>query len=339
MADNVLVSGASGLLGAHLLVELLKDDQNIVALYRSESSKQEAIKVLKFYGQEDKLNRITWEKGDISDVELLQDLMTGINHVYHCAAFVSFDPSDAVKLHKVNVEGTQNMVNAALQCGVDKFVHVSSTAAIGVEEDASISTEKTKWNNEEKHTFYAKSKYSAEREVWRSMEEGLDAVIVNPCVIIGPGNIEQSSGTLFSTIGKGLKFYTNGANAFVDARDVSSIMVLLMNSSIQNERFLCVGENMKFRVLFKKIAEAMAILPPRIEASKLMTSIAWRVMKIGSFFTRKPAKITSESARASHRTMRYSNKKIKDYLEFDFTPIDKSIVNTVNYIEVTQKLK
>lgn len=339
MADKVLVSGASGLLGSNLLVELLKGDQIIIALYRDESSKEEVYSIIKFYGLEANWKQIVWEKADILDVQRLQDLMEEVKQVYHCAALVSFNPSDAVKLHKINVEGTQNMVNAALYCGVEKFVHVSSTATIGSQNDSSISNEKTTWDNDDYHTFYAKSKYSAEREVWRGIEEGLDAVIVNPCVLIGPGDPEKSSGTIFSTVGNGLKFYTNGANAFVDVRDVSSIMVQLMHSDIRSERFLCIGENMKFKDLFTMIANEIGIPPPKIEASKFMTSIAWRLLKIGSFFTGKSPKITSESARTSHKTMRFSNQKIKDFLGIEFTPIDLAVKNTVNYLEINQKLK
>lgn len=334
MADRVLISGASGLLGSHLLVKLLEKEQEIIAMYRSESSKEEAFKVVSYYGYQSKWDNIVWEKCDVLDIQRIQDLMVDVDQVYHCAALVSFNPSDAVKLHKINVEGTKNMVNAALNCGIKKFLHVSSTATIGRADKGSVCTEKTVWNNDDFHTYYAKSKYSSEREVWRGIEEGLDAVIVNPCVIIGPGDPERSSGIVFSTISNGLKFYTGGANAFVDARDVASIMNQLMLSEIKSERFLCIGENMKFKDLFALIANEMNVKEPSIKALKWMTSLAWRISKIISLFSNNKPKITSESARASQKITLFSNEKVKEYLGFEFTPIDKAVKNAVNYLQV-----
>jgi nucleoside-diphosphate-sugar epimerase len=336
MTNRILLSGATGLLGSHVLMELVASDAYIIALYRDDRARDDVNSLFKYYGIEDKWEKVVWEKGDVLDVQRLHDLMENVNQVYHCAAMVSFDPSDAVKLHKINVEGTQNMVNSALASGVDKFVHVSSTAAIGRLNGSELCTEKTKWNNDDYHSYYAKSKYSSEREVWRAIEEGLNAVIVNPCIIIGPGNPEKSSGTLLSTVANGLVFYTEGANAFVDARDVSSIMIKLMNSSIQSERFLCIGENMKFKEMFTLIANEMNVKAPSIKASRFMTSIAWRLMKLISLFSGKTPRVTSESARASHKTTLFSNEKIKEYLNIEFTPIKMSVANAVAYYKATR---
>jgi nucleoside-diphosphate-sugar epimerase len=340
MADKILVSGATGLLGSHLLVELSNTDQKILALYRDESTRSEVFSILSYYGKEAAWDSIEWKKGDVLDTQFLLDVMTDVKQVYHCAAMVSFDPSDAVQLHKINVVGTQNMVNAALDNQVSKFLHVSSTATIGNElNGSSITDEEVKWNNDDYHNYYAKSKYSSEREVWRGMEEGLNAVIINPCVIIGPGDPEKSSGAIFSTIANGLKFYTMGGNAFVDARDVAKMMVYLMNSNINNERFLCIGENLTFRDLFSRISDEIGVKPPSIKASKFMTSLAWRLAKIASILSGKKAKITSESARASHKITRFSNQKIKEALNVEFRGIDDAISNTVAYMKLTQKLK
>jgi nucleoside-diphosphate-sugar epimerase len=336
MTNKILVSGATGLLGSHVLIDLVNTDVDLIALYRDDKAKDDVFTLFTYYGIEDKWDKVVWEKGDVLDVQRLNDLMEDVQQVYHCAALVSFDPSDAVKLHSINVEGTQNMVNAALYCGVKKFLHVSSTATIGQENGGLVCTEETRWNNDEQHTFYAKSKYSSEREVWRAIEEGLDAVIVNPCVIIGPGNPHKSSGTMFSTIGNGLAFYTEGANAFVDVRDVSSSMILLMNSDIISERFLCIGENMKFKDLFTLIANEMDVKAPSIKASRLMTSIGWRLMKVISLFNGRAPKVTSESARASHKTILFSNEKIKEQLDIDFRPISAAVSNAVSYLKATR---
>lgn len=339
MEKKIFVSGSTGLLGAHLLVELAKSHDRILALYRDQKSIEEVQLIFKYYQCESNFGSIEWQEGDILDVERLQELMHGIDQVYHCAALVSFDPSDAVDLHKINVEGTRNMLNSALSTGVSKFLHVSSTATIGSAAPSGYCTESSIFNTDEKHTFYAKSKYSAEREVYRASEEGLETVIINPCVIIGPGDSEKSSGSIFSSIYGGLKFYTEGANAFVDARDVASVMIKLMNSDVHSERFLCISENLKFKVLFNEVADEMGVKRPSIKASPMMTSIAWRLLKVGAFFSGKSPKITSESARASHKITRFSNQKIKDEMAYEFVPVKDAIKNAVSYLRFIQKLK
>ena len=309
MLERVFISGATGLLGTHVLCELMTDDIEILALYRSESSLNEVRELVDYYQLGEHWNKIQWVQGDVHDIDRLQDCISTVSKVYHCAAMVSFDPSDSVPLHYINVIGTKNLVDVSLECGVEKFLHVSSTAAIGSPDKGEISRESTKWKNEDAASYYAKSKYSSEREVWRGMEEGLNAVIVNPCVIVGPGDPNKSSGTVFSTMAKGLKFYTSGSNAFVDARDVSKIMKQLMNSDIHSQRFLCVGENLSFKEFFELIADEMKIARPKYAANKFMTELAWRLLWIYSKISNSSPGITSESARASHRVKRFSNQK------------------------------
>lgn len=339
MKKKILVSGSTGLLGSHLLIQLAASHDSILALYRDLNSIKEVEELFKFYGHEGHFSAIIWEKGDLLDVERIQDLLEGVDQVYHCAALVSFNPADAEQLYKVNVEGTRNILNGALAKGVNKFLHVSSTATIGSNTVNGLSSESTKYHKNDQHSFYAKSKYSSEREVWRAIEEGLESVIVNPSVIIGPGDPNKSSGAIFSSISNGLKFYTEGSNAFVDARDVASIMVELMNSDVHSERFLCIGENLKFKEVFDLISDEMGVKRPSIKANQPMTSIAWRILKILSLISGKTPKITSESARSSHRNIAYSNQKIKDQIAYEFIPISASIKNAVNFLKVNQKLK
>lgn len=339
MSTSIFVSGATGLLGSHVLVELLRSDKKVKALFRNPDSIIEVKTIVQFYGMESRWDNIEWLEGDILDVDRLQDILKDVSHVYHCAALVSFNPSDSRILHKINVEGTRNMLNASKEKGVHKFLHVSSTAAIGKGDKSKLCTEDSKWENSDKISYYAKSKFSSEREVWRANEEGLNTVIVNPCVIIGPGDPTKSSGTLFSTISNGMKFYTEGSNAFVDVRDVASIMIQLMSSDISNERFLCIGENMKFREIFNIIADELEVNRPSIKANKFMTGLAWRLMKVVSFITKATPAITSETAASSHKSLMFSNQKIRDYINFEFTPISSSVKNAVAYLKATQKLK
>lgn len=228
----ILVTGGTGLVGTHLLFDLCKSGKRIRALKRIGSDVANVKKVFSYYSSnvDELLKNIEWVDVDLMDVYSLLDAMEGITEVYHCAAMVSFDSKHETEMMKINVEGTSNMVNAALEKGIKKFCHVSSIATIGRAEHISLSTEETFWKSSPDHSNYAISKYAAEREVWRASEEGLDVVIVNPSLIIGAGNWQQSSSIFFEKGFKGMKYYTEGSNGFVDVRDVVTLMIRLMNS-------------------------------------------------------------------------------------------------------------
>ena len=221
---------------------------------------------------------------------------------------------------------------------VNKLVYVSSTAAIGRSGLNDIISEDTLWVDSQENTFYAKSKHLAEQEVWRGAEEGLEVAIVNPCIIIGPGSLDRSTGSMFSQVLKGLKYYTNGANAFVDVRDVVDIMIELMKSDIKGQRYLTIAENRSFKEVFTAIAQKMNLVPPSKYASKFLIGIVWRLEKLRSLVTMTAPQITSETARASHRISRYSNQKIKNELNVEFSPVDSAIMNTVDYLRFNKEL-
>jgi len=334
---KVFVTGASGLVGSHLVVELLKDNQiqQITCLFRNESRKTRLDQICTHYSPNspNKLlsEKIKWVKGDILDVPLLTELMKGHDVVYHCAAMVSFQRKDFSKLIQINREGTANMVNAALHHQVKHFCYVSSTAAVGNKDipEQEFINENGLWVNSDKTSGYALSKYSAEKEVWRGMEEGLNAVIVNPSVIIGAGNWEESSMVIFNSIKKGLKFYSPGANAFVDARDVAKIMVELVNRNISKQRFLVVGHNLPFKELFDKIAEQLDKPKPKYPVQKWLLGIAWRIAVFWSAITFSSPVITKSSAQSAFNVKRFDNSKVKNLLGYEFQTIEKTIENAI----------
>ena len=324
---SVLVTGGSGLIGTHLMLNLLKEGISVRAIQRSSTNLQPVQDVFSFYGHGDLFQKIDWVYGDILDITSLEEAMDGITHVYHAAALVSFNPSDKEQLYKMNIEGTANLVNACLLQNVSKLCYVSSTAAVGKSKEGELSVETNKWDEEEVTSNYAISKHYAENEVWRGIAEGLPAVMVNPCVIIGPGDLTRSSGTLFGTIKKGLKFYTSGANAFVDVRDVADAMVLLMDSKIESERFLLIGENLKYQDLFQKIANSLGVKGPTILAKGFMVDLAWRLEKVKSWITQKAPVVTSESAKSAISVNKFSAQKMTDATGFTFRNMDEATQN------------
>lgn len=328
--EVILVTGGTGLVGSHLLYDLAKAGKKVRALKRAGRSITDVEKVFRFYSADSDtlLKQIEWVEGDVTDIYSLLDAMEGVADVYHAAAVISFWKSEHVLMEKVNVEGTANVVNAALEKNIRKLCHVSSIAAIGRPEHPAKITEKLVWKSSPQNSIYAITKYGAEREVWRGSEEGLDVVIVNPGIIIGPGSWNTGSTTIFPVAYKGIKFYTEGVCGFVDVRDVSRAMIQLMESDIKNERFILTSENINFRDFFNLIHDVLQRPKPVIKAGKLMTGFAWRAEKIRSMITGRKPVITKETAIASHQQNYFSNKKIREKLGFEFIPVKQSVEET-----------
>lgn len=315
----ILVTGATGLVGSHLLVKLLEENEVVRALYRNKE-KIEAVKtIFDFKNKIALFDKIHWVKGDILDIPTLEIAFEGVSEVYHCAALVSFDPNDEEVLRKTNIDGTANIVNCCIDFKVSKLCHVSSVAALGEgKEKETLLTEDTEWNPENFHNDYAISKYGAEMEVWRGYQEGLKVVIVNPGVIFGFGFPKKGSSALFNSVKKGVSFYTKGKLAVVAVEDVVNCMQLFMQNNIFGERFTIVAKNPSVEEVLNIIAEAMHVKKPFIYANKTLTGIAWRVDWLLSKITGRKRKFTKATAKGSHSPISFSNTKIKKHLHYEF---------------------
>ena len=324
----ILVTGGTGLVGSHLLFDLCRSGKHVRALKRSNSNIDNVKKVFLYYtsAADELLKNIEWVESDLLDVYSLMESMDGITEVYHCAAMVSFDQKDEAEMMSINLDGTANMVNAALEKGVRKFCHVSSIASLGRAATSEFTTEETFWKSSPDHSNYAISKYAAEREVWRASEEGLDVIIVNPSLIVGAGNWEQSSAKLFTKGYRGMKYYTAGANGFIDVRDVSGLMVLLMNSKIKNQRFLLSAENWSYQSFFDLMHKEFSRPAASFKIGKLLSSIALGAERLRTLLFKAKPFITEETVRSAHRIGLFSNKKIKlSFPDYQFISIERSV--------------
>ncbi len=326
----ILLTGGTGLIGSHLLFDLLIKGNTVRVLKRKTADTGKTLKTFSYYSDhpEHLLNRVEWCDGDLLDIFSLEDAIDGIDYVYHCGGFVSFDPGDKEQVYKVNIEGTANLINIALDKKIKKFCHVSSIAALGRTAPEEYIDEETHWKTSKRNSHYAISKYGAEREVWRGVEEGLNSVIVSPSVVIGPGDWDDGSSRFIKTVWKGLKVYTMGVNGFVDVRDVSKAMIELMESDILNERFILSAESLTYQDLTFKIADALEVKKPKFKATKFMSELAWRIDKMRSFVSGTPPFITKETARTAVDKYYYSNGKIIKALGFEFRNIDETIKDT-----------
>ncbi|WP_336129661.1 NAD-dependent epimerase/dehydratase family protein [Mesoflavibacter sp. CH_XMU1422-2] len=330
----ILVTGGTGLVGAHLLFHLLNENQPIRAIYRNEKKFDTVKRIFGYYtnNADTLFDTIEWVKADLNNIPQLTEAFKDITHVYHCAAFVSFEPDKFNLLQKTNIKGTANIVNFCIDHKVEKLCYVSSIAALGASLNKAI-TEDTEWNNEIDNSVYAITKYGAELEVWRGTQEGLDAVIVNPGVIIGPGVWRYGSGSLIKMIYNGLKYYTTGSTGYVDVNDVVKAMIQLVKSDVKNERYILVSENLSFKDFFTKTANYLGVKPPQKEAKPWLLNIAWRLDWLKHKLTRKRRVLSKQTANSAVTTTIYSNNKIKDAIGFEFLPMDKSIKTTISFFK------
>lgn len=322
----VLVTGGTGLVGAHLLIHLVEKGEKVRAIYRNLETTQKTKSLFSLYKKEALFESIQWIKADILDIPSLEIAFKEIHKVYHCAAIISFEPKEELLVRKTNIEGTANIVNFCLAYNIQKLCHVSSIAALGdLAAHETIITEELEWNPEKLHSDYAISKYGAEMEVWRGQQEGLKVVIVNPGVILGPGFWDQGSGAIFKKIKKGLPFYTKGSTGFIAVTDVVNVMYLLMESTIEGERFTLVGENIIFRDLQFYIADAVKAKRPTYFATPfLMNTLSKLDWFVATFFGQK-RKLSKSNAISSYSTDWYTNDKIKNALNVTFTDVSNYI--------------
>jgi len=325
---NIFVTGASGLVGSHLIKTLLQQEKKVKALYRSN--------IPSFNGAE----KVEWVQGDILDVILLEETLSNVQQVYHCAAVVSFNPGQRFMMHKTNVEGTANIVNACLNTGVEKLVHVSSVSALGRMREQEMITEQMKWTPETSNSEYGKSKYLAEMEVWRGIGEGLNAVIVNPTIILGAADWNNSSTAIFKNVYKEFPWYTEGITGFVDVEDVVKAMIMLMESDISRDRFIISAENITYQSLFNLIAKAFGKKPPHKKVTPFIASVVWRLEKLKSIFTHKNPLVTKETARTAQAKVHFDNSKLLKCLSsFQYQSLEQSVQRICSEFKKMYKLQ
>ena len=333
----ILVTGGTGLVGAHLLRFLLCKNRMVRATKRPTSTLQNLKQVFKYYGEdcEELLSRIEWMEADITNITELDDAFRGITQVYHCAAMISFDPKDYYELKKVNRDGTANVVNLCLSHNVQKLCHVSTIAIFDESLDGSSIDEEDEWNPEIKHNVYAITKYGAEMEVWRGIQEGLRAVIINPGVILGEGFWHTGSGVIITHVAKGIKYYPQGGTGFVDIKDVVNYMHLLMDRPVSNERYILVGHNLLYQELLQQLAPLVGASKPRKKVSKNILLFLANLDAIRVFVMGGKRKLIKEMAHSMDSISTYNGNKIVTELTVPYTTIDQTLDRIAHHYSLT----
>lgn len=318
----VVVTGASGVIGTHLSIALAKKGVRVCAVVQNEHSINKAKRMHALYSlSSQEIACIEWCYADITDYQDVYNVIQHAEYVFHCAGYVSFHAADKHTLHAINVEGTKNVVDACLQCGIKKLCHVSSVAALGKAIYTDMIDETCEYELEKKRSLYGYSKYLGELEVWRGIAEGLSAVIVNPSVIIGFANKEQSSAHLFKTILQGMPFYTSGVTGYVSVHDVVDCMIVLMESNIHAEQFVVSAENLSYKTVFTYTAESLGVSAPRIYMPAWILHTVGIILTFLLFLIQKRSSITRHTTHTAYTVSRYSSQKLIHATSFSFRPI------------------
>ncbi len=272
------------------------------------------------------MEKVEWVESDVLDVVGLDEAMQGCHSVIHAAAVVSFNSSDHRLMNQVNIEGTKNVINVAIENNIQRFVHISSVAALGRTGMAQMVSEEKKWEATNSNTHYAITKHYAELEVWRGFSEGLNGVILNPSTILGFGDWNNSSCVIFKNAYKGIAWYTEGVNGFVGATDTAECVVRFLQSEITEKRFIANADNWSFQQLLNAMAEGFGKTKPNRKATPFLGEIAWRLEGLKNLFTHGKPLLTKESAKVAHSKTSYDNSALLKALPgFSFTPLDSVI--------------
>jgi len=315
----ILVTGGTGFIGSYLLRQLVAKGERVRAIKRATSPMSLV---------QDITDKVEWFEADILDLGSLEEAFQGVTHVYHAAAVISFNPKEAGRMRAINVEGTANIVNLCLEYKVKKLLYVSSVAAIGRSETDINVNEETKWKQSKLNSNYGKSKFKAECEVWRGIEEGLNAAIVNPTVVLGAGIWSNGSCKLFQRVEQGLSYYPEGITGFVDVRDVARASIQLMNSDVSAERFLLSGENLSFLDFISTTAGHLGKPAPTKKVNK--NTLIWlsRLDWLKSKLSGSHPLLTKETANNSSHINKYDGSKITRFIPFKYTPVETTIKET-----------
>lgn len=315
----IFVTGGTGLLGRQILSDLLVESSEEICALKRKTSKIPTNLAS---------SKINWIDGDLLDFDVINEAVRNANKIYHCAAMVSYNPRKKTEMIRTNSKSTKLLVDLSLKHNIEKFCFISSIATLGESIGDSLITENIPFDTNAENSAYSLSKYYSELEVWRGIEEGLNAIILNPSIIIGSGDWTKSSSNMFLTVWNELKIYTEGVCGFVYSKDVSKAAINLMNSDVKNENFIVSAENKTFKEIFDAIAANLGKKKPKWKPSKSLAIIFAQFENIKSFLFNTNPLITKETAETAYKRNLYSSGKLINTINFQFTPINKAIEQT-----------
>tara|TARA_B100000427_G_scaffold275991_1_gene244716 strand:+ start:360 stop:1373 length:1014 start_codon:yes stop_codon:yes gene_type:complete len=328
--SKILVTGGTGLVGAHLLYYLTKDGYHPIAIKRTNSNILNVKKIFSYYSNDYNtlFEQITWEECDILDIVTLEDIIKDSVEIYHCAALISFNNNDKNEMINVNTTGTANVIDLALKHNIKRLCYVSSIATLGSNNNLPLD-ENCIWDWTNK-SGYAISKHLAEMEVWRGFAEGLSGVIVNPSLIIGPGSWESGIGTIINRSQAGLPFYPPGSCGVIDVKDLTEIMIKLMKTNISNERFIINSDHITYKDLMSIVATSLNKKPPYIRLRPFIMKFFIALDIIWNKFRGKRIELSTDAVKYTTQEIRLNSKKINDNIKHHYRNIETTLIKCTN---------
>ncbi len=318
--QTTALTGATGFLGRYLAEELLRRGHRLRVLVRD-------ARRLKISGAD-------VVEGDVADVTALAQAFDGVDAVVHNAAVVSFMKNRREAMRRTNAGGTENAVNVALAAGVKSFVFVGSVAALGRPAKQGTFDESARWAESKYNTYYGYTKYLAEKHVFRGREEGLNAVVVNPSTILGYGDEERGSPSLFFQAMRGMRFYPQGGTGFVAAEDVArAVAILAETREYPDERYILSAENLTYRELFERMARAFGTPPPSRAVPAFWALPYGLFAEIKAALAGKESVVTRESVRTAGGLYAYDGSLFTRRFDFSYTPVQEVVEKTAKQMK------
>jgi dihydroflavonol-4-reductase len=326
---KVLVTGATGFVGSYLLRYLVEQGYSNIRAGRRPDSPMDLVATVK--------DKVEWVELDILDMAQMEDAMQGVELIFHCAAVVSFDSRDSALLYKVNKKGTENLVNMALESGVEKLLHISSVATLGRDPKGKLIHERTKWERADMQTDYAKSKYLAEMEAWRGWAEGLEVVVVNPSTILGSGRWDTGTSIFFRLAWNEFSWFAGGSAGFVDVRDVARLSIRAMEEGTSGERFVLCAENWSYKKLMDHIASALGRSKATRQMQDWMKGLVWRWEWFVAWLHGSRPAITRELTQKVTMEYAYDNAKSVEFFNYTYLPVKDTIQSVASQFKAAAK--
>ncbi len=311
---KILITGITGLLGSYIARRFIPHEE-IYGLKRKESD-------LRLLG--DLTHQIQWYNGDINDFESLEAALEDKDLVIHAAGLISFDPADNDSLMKINVNGTAMLVNAMLENGVKKIIHISSVSALGRSPGDTVLDENHKWATSKQHTPYAISKYLGELEVWRAAQEGLEVMVLLPSVILGKISDQRSSTEIYDHVLTENRFYPKGNINYLDVRDAAEQVYLLYQKGVWGNRFILNSECISYKEFFQKMALVFGKKAPKVKVNSRMMRLILSFLWIGKRLRLTKTLLNPQTARLAQGKVSMDNSKIKNLLKFHFRTLEET---------------
>lgn len=321
---TTLVTGATGFLGSHVARKLVQKGEKVKILLRKSSKTQniDDIKAERVYG-------------DVMDVDSVRKALEGCDTLYHTAGFVSFRKADYKKMEDINVKGTINVLSSALQSGIKKAVYTSSVAAVGADPNRGVADENTRFTLESEGIQYLNTKYHAEREALKIYEKGLPLVVVNPSVVIGPGDVYLSStGAVLWYCKKKFPGYMDGTLNIVDVEDVAEGHILAAEKGRVGERYILANKNLTVKEFFLLMERITGVPAPKIKIPYFAAfASAFAVERVLGLSFPNFSTMDIDSVKLSKFHWYVDNSKAVRELGFPQTPVEETIRKTVKWFK------